>query len=111
MEISEEREGPVVIVAPQGRLDSNTSPELEARLLALLAETQSGVVIDFSHLVYVSSAGLRVLLMAAKRVKAGGGALALCAMNDNIREVFKISGFDRVFNIVPTRDDALSALS
>ena len=63
-------------------------------------------VVDFSQLAYISSAGLRVLLMAAKRVKTENGALILCGMQDHIQEVFEISGFLQILTVAGTRQEA-----
>ena len=97
------------IVKPKGRLDAATGPALEAELAAA---TGGGarLLLDFSELVYISSAGLRVVLLAAKKVKASNGRLALCSLNPQIAEVFKISGFDVIIDIHPSPDSALARL-
>ena len=66
-------------------------------------------VIDLAGVDYVSSAGLRVILLAGKRLKAGGGRLALAGLRDNVREVFEMSGFLTLFPVLPTVDAALVA--
>ncbi len=67
------------------------------------------MVIDFGRLEFISSAGPRVLLIAARALKARKGALALCAMNDDIKQIFQISGFDRIIPIRASREAALKA--
>ncbi|HAO32839.1 MAG TPA: anti-anti-sigma factor [Candidatus Competibacteraceae bacterium] len=111
MEISEERHDGIVVVTPKGRIDSNTSASLERKLLALLEPAGRGVVIDFAAVDYISSAGLRVVLVLAKRLRGGKAALVLCQLNSLIQEVFTMSGFDKVLNIVPTRAEALGQLA
>ena len=82
-----------------GRLDGFTSAAHEAELKALLAGDTSSVTIDLSQLEYVSSAGLRVLLMTAKLAKTKGGAVVLSSPTSVVRDVLKISGFDKIFEI------------
>ena len=67
------------------------------------------LIVDFSRLDFISSSGMRVLLIAAKALKAGEGTLVLCAMKNHIEEVFRISGFDRIIPIEESRESALAA--
>jgi anti-anti-sigma factor len=94
-----------------GRLDSATSSDLEQTITPLFAAPGGGVVMDFADLAYISSAGLRVVLMAAKRAKQSGGRLMLCALSANVREVFEISGFLKILEVVSDRPAAHSALA
>ncbi|MFP4154480.1 MAG: STAS domain-containing protein [Halothiobacillaceae bacterium] len=98
MQIQDELNDDILVVRPEGRLDSNTAPDFEQYLLGKLEE-QPRVVIDFTGVDYVSSAGLRVLLMGAKRVRQGQGRLALCGLQDTIRQVFEISGFLTILEV------------
>ncbi len=82
-----------------GRLDATTSGATEKELLALLVGEVDSINIDMSELDYVSSAGLRVLLVVAKAAKAKGGKLVLFSLKPAILEVIKISGFDRIIAI------------
>ena len=109
MHITESTSGAVKIAALRGRLDTATASDVEARLLSLL---QGGgkLVADMTEVHYVSSAGLRVLLKAAKNAKAAGGAFALAAPQAPVREVLEISGFDKILTIHPTPDAAVSGL-
>jgi anti-anti-sigma factor len=63
---------------------------------------------DCQHMDYVSSSGLRILLMALKRITQARGKFVLCNLQENIREIFEISGFTTIFEIHPTKEDALS---
>ncbi|CDI03502.1 putative anti-sigma factor antagonist BtrV [Candidatus Competibacter denitrificans Run_A_D11] len=110
MDILEESRDGIVVVAPRGRIDCNTSAHLERKLLALLEPASRGLVIDFTGVDYISSAGLRVMLVLAKRLRGGRGALVLCQLNDLIQDVFKMSGFNKVMAIVATRAEALAKL-
>ncbi len=97
-----------VLIAPSGRLDSNTAVDFEKQLLARLDSAPS-LVLDLGDLEYVSSAGLRVILMAAKKIRQGQGRMLLCALRPHIREVFEISGFMAIFEVHPDRAAALAA--
>jgi len=99
------------IIKPKGRLDSSTGPALEAELVSVIDGGTSRLLLDFSELLYISSAGLRVVLLAAKRLKASNGRLALCSLNSQIAEVFKISGFDAIIDIHASPDSALKRLN
>ena len=85
----------------RGRLDGTTSAATEQALLALLDEDEVTLDVQLSELDYVSSAGLRILLVVAKAAKARKGKLVLHAPKPAIFEVFKISGFDRIIAIAP----------
>ena len=96
---------------PQGRLDATNSSILEKQALDTIDQGSRRLLIDFSGLQYISSAGLRTVLVIAKRIKAAGGQLALSSMNPQIAEVFKVSGFDSILDIYPSADAAKAKLS
>src|SRR4051812_39193139 len=98
MDIAEHTEADKLVIALGGRLDSNTSPELE-KLICPRMETSSAVIVDMSRLDYVSSAGLRVLLKAAKIARSSQHRLALAGLTAEVQEVFDISGFTAIFTI------------
>jgi anti-anti-sigma factor len=100
----------VKIMAPSDRLDSGNAAAFEQDVLAAIAGGATNVLMDFSGLSYISSAGLRVVLLTAKKTKAVGGKLALCSLNDSIREVFVVSGFDNILDIQPDRAAGLARL-
>lgn len=110
MEIQEQRHGNTIVLGINGRLDSLSCREFEGRLLGVLHE-HSQVVVDCAGMEYISSAGLRVLLVAAKQARSANGQLALATLRDNPREVFDISGFSAIFAIHPTLEEALAALA
>jgi anti-anti-sigma factor len=101
----------ICILRPQGRLDSGTGSAFEKELLAHIDGGAQKLLLDFSKLQYISSAGLRIVLLAAKRMKASGGRIALCSLNRQINEVFEISGFSSILDIFPSHDDAVARLS
>ena len=100
----------VLIVMPQGRLDTNNSPEAEKMILDKIEQDSTRIVYDFSKTDYISSAGLRVILKSAKLVKGKGG-VAICNTNDQIQEVFEISGFLTILAHKPDLEGAIEAVS
>jgi anti-anti-sigma factor len=110
MEIREERCHGVLVLAPQGRVDSVTSGELEQRLLAPALAAERRLVVDLAGVDYVSSAGLRVFLKLARKVKDAAGELMLCALGEPVRQVFDLAGFLPLFAIEPSRELALARL-
>ena len=109
MDIREEARGDALLVTASGRLDSNSAATLEA-VLPARAQANAKVILDLSEAPYVSSAGLRVLLMGAKAARATGHKLVLTGLSPSVREVFDISGFTSIFAIEPDVDSALAAL-
>lgn len=107
LQVEEQRQGNIPVLLLRGRMDSTTSPEAEGQLNRLIGEGAQHIVIDFSDLEYISSAGLRVLLAAQKRMKQTGGTVLLVALRPEIRKVFDIAGFNRLFSISPSIEEAL----
>lgn len=110
MQIHEEKASGTLVVAPSGRLDSVTSGELERVVVARLDLGERRLVLDLAGVEYVSSAGLRVLLMAAKRLKEPPAALVLCGLGPPVRTVLGLAGFLPLFAIEPDRAAALARL-
>lgn len=98
MEIDSKLEGSKLTVALKGRLDTVTAPELQSALDQNAAATE--LVFDFSALDYISSAGLRVLLSANKKCMAAGGSLTITGANAVVKDVFDMTGFSDILNIV-----------
>jgi anti-anti-sigma factor len=111
MEFDETLHGAVLVLSPKGRLDSISAPDFEQMVRARLAAGHRRLVIDLGALDYVSSAGLRVLLIAAKILKAERGQIALCRLADSVLEIFRISGFDRIFTILPTIEASVGRIA
>jgi len=111
MEIREERlEGDLVVVALAGRLDPTALAAVEERLGAAAAPPTRGLVLDLSGVDYLSSAGLRVLLVAGKQLHARRATLALCGVQQYVKQILDIAGFSTLFPLCPSRDAALAAL-
>lgn len=107
MEIAQSKKGEVCVLELKGRLDSATSPQLEKKILSLLDEGEKFYLLDLAGLDYISSAGLRILLMSAKRSGAAGGKVVLSRLQEHVREVFDIAGFSTIFSIYATPEEGL----
>lgn len=89
-----------------GRIDTITAPDFENNIMKLMSEGVSKLIFDCSKLDYVSSSGLRVFLMAQKKISAIKGVLKVCCLQPSIKEIFDISGFSQIFSIEDTIETA-----
>lgn len=96
----------VVLHRLKGRLDNSTTGTAEGAILGSFSAPASRVILDMRDVAYVSSAGLRVVLMAAKRARASDGRFALFGLPAAVQEVFDISGFSKVLSIGVGEEDA-----
>ncbi|WP_363349590.1 STAS domain-containing protein [Methylocystis echinoides] len=110
MDLTHELSNGLRVVRPMSRIDSGTAAAFEEQCAALLDDGPHKVVVDFSQVEYVSSAGLRALLIAAKKAKSLGGALTLCGLRGNVKEVMAVSGFDVILGSHPSVQEAAAAL-
>ncbi len=110
MEIFEKRENGITIFSLNGRLDSNTSPEFDEKITKAIESGARFIVVDCQNLDYITSAGLRILNKTAKKLKQLNGKIVLCSMEDYVKEVFEISGFDTFLPIVPDLETALEQI-
>ncbi|MES2480719.1 MAG: STAS domain-containing protein [Pseudomonadota bacterium] len=108
MNLDHEIRGDVAILRPVGRLDSATSPELERSVIECLDAGCKRLVFDLAAMDYVSSAGLRVILVAGKKLRATQGKLVLSGMREAVRDVFEMSGFLNLFAVTTDLDDAIA---
>lgn len=109
MELKEEQVQGVTVLQVTGRLDSTTSPALGERLSSILDTSKARLLVDFSQLEYISSAGFRVLLQAAKRADQNSAKLVLCGVSGKVRQLFDLGGFLDLFSITATRDEGITA--
>ena len=108
MDVQSREEQGVVVVKMRGKLDTNTTPSAEDSISALCDSGATKMLISLAELDYISSAGLRLLLATAKKLKATGGELRVCSLNKTVQEVFEISGFDSILNVRATEGDGLA---
>jgi anti-anti-sigma factor len=99
----------VRLVAPRGRLDADLARELASTLEQLMADTHYRLVIDLRHTTYISSSGLRVLLVAVRKARAHGGDVKVFGLKSQVRKVFGMSGFDQIFPLFDTEKAAIEA--
>lgn len=114
MEIKHRALADVVVVAPTGRLDYVAAGDFERTLMPLLdpaAGSGAGVVVDLGGVDYISSVGLRVLMIATKAVRGRGARFAVAELQPTVKEIFAISRFNGVVEIFPTVNEALTAIS
>jgi len=110
MEFAQDQVGDVAIVKLAGRLDSSTAQASEENFIWVLGNGTSRLAVDLSRLEYISSAGLRVLLVVAKKVQQAKGKMVLFGLVPNVREVFSVSGFDKIFAIQSDADAAVASV-
>ena len=110
MEIGERRDGDILVLSPAGRIDNDTSPAFQTKLLGALTPAGALVLVDFSVVEYISSAGLRALMMGSKQSKASKGRLAVAALGPVVKEIFEISRFSLVVEVFDTPVEALAVL-
>ncbi|MGQ9814412.1 MAG: STAS domain-containing protein [Candidatus Roseilinea sp.] len=97
---------PVHLVQAAGRLDASTVSILEHALMRALRTTAKVIILDLSEVTYISSSGLRVLLTARRQLRDRRGQLILCALSQNVRDVFDMVGFTVLFEVVDSLDHA-----
>jgi len=114
MQFSSSQLADVTIAAPVGRIDQAGAPELEQALTPLIERVgadKGSIVLDFTGVEYISSVGLRVLMIASKEMKSHGARIVLASAQPVVAEILKISRFDRVLETAPSVRRALEWLS
>ena len=107
MQISIKTTNDVTVLDIEGKLDALTSPDAQSQITRLVEEGATKILVNCDKLDYVSSAGLHVLLAAAKQLKSDDGELRICCLNDIVKEVFDISGFITIFKVFASVSEAL----
>ena len=98
---------PTVFTVKEQRIDYDSAPRFQEELLAAVGDGSGSLVVDFAMVEAISSVGLRALVVAAKRVKAANGKIAICCLRPVVREVFLISRFDALFPLYGSVDEAI----
>jgi anti-sigma B factor antagonist/stage II sporulation protein AA (anti-sigma F factor antagonist) len=96
-----------VILRLDGRLDAASAPILERKISSLIEEGHHHLILDFTRIDYLSSAGMRVLLSATKKLKAKKGMLVLFSVSEDVSEVIKMAGFDKILHTCASEKEAL----
>ncbi|MEI7897864.1 MAG: STAS domain-containing protein [bacterium] len=107
MEIIEQLTDQCVVMEITGRLDTTNYIGLEKKMMELIDSGRDKILVECSGMDYISSSGLRILLMALKKITQMKGKFVLCGLQENIQEIFEISGFTSIFEIHSSREDAL----
>ena len=111
MDFQAKKEGDVTVITLTGRLDAVTTSAYEGKTLALIKDGHVALVVDLEGLAYISSAGLRGLLVTAKQLKTVQGSLCFANINGAVREVFDISGFNSIFSMHDSVAAAVASLA
>ena len=111
MNIEKTKIGETRVVTPEGHLDAQTEKELQDAVLKDIEDGEKFILIDFSKVEYVSSAGLRAILIIAKAQKESGGKLGVCGLVDSVAEIFSVSGFDKIVDVYSGLEAGLEGVS
>ncbi len=111
MHIEHQTRDGIDIVFLKGRIDASSAPGVQEEISTVMEAGREKMLLDFKKLEYISSAGLRVLIMVAKKLKAIQGNLVLCNLDEKVYEVFDMSGFTAIFDIYSSDEEALKALA
>ena len=110
MEITERKTADIVTLSLSGKLDTTTAKTFEKKILAQIESGDRRFIIDLAQLDYISSSGLRVFILAGKRLNSENGKMVLCSLKVPVREVFDIAGFLSIFSVYASHDEATKNL-
>jgi len=109
MEIKVERDDTIAVVVVNGDVDAGTAPQLRRQFDELLGDGEQNFVIDLSGVPFMDSSGLATLVQLFKRVRIGHGDVRLCGLQPEVRRIFELTRLDRVFDIFPSRQEAVTS--
>lgn len=110
MNVESRRDGNNLVLKADGRVDGTNASEFQDAMKGEIEESDRAVILDLEDLTYISSAGLRVVLLIAKDLQRQGAKMAACSLSEPVKEVFVISGFDKIIPIHETQDAAMGAI-
>lgn len=110
MTISVEKLNDILVLNPEGRIDSTNAEKFKNEVTNYINEQDTSIILDFNKVEYISSACLRSLLSISKHMSQNKRDLVLCGLSESVNKIIKVSGFDSVLKIYETRDDALKSL-
>jgi anti-sigma B factor antagonist len=99
-----------IIVKIGGRLDTTNYNQLEVKLQEIVDNGNEIIIMNCSEMSYISSSGLRVFLMFLKKIETANGRFVICCLQENIQEIFKISGFNKIFRIFESDNEAMDQI-
>jgi len=106
MQITEHHEGPILVIAVEGRLDHSGAGAFQEYTVNRIQEGARSMVVDFTHTTFVASMGIRAIIVPAQEISRAGGRFGLTGLSPQLRQLFEISGLLKVFNTYPTLADA-----
>ncbi len=110
MEVTSKSVDKAIVIYVDGDLTTNSSSVVETEINAILEEAVTNVVINVEKVNFIASTGLRIILKLGKRLRNEDLQLVVCSMNATTKSVFEMSGFNRMFPIFETEDEALESL-
>lgn len=110
MNIEQTKVGETRVLTPEGSLDAQTEKEFQDTVVENIDSGEKSILLDFSKIAYTSSAGLRAILIIAKRQKESGGKLAVCGLQESVAEIFSVSGFDTIVDVYSDLSAGLEGL-
>lgn len=110
LDVTFERKEEILIGTIDGRVDTTNADELQNKLDAEITAEDSALLLDFEHVSYISSSGLRVVLRMAKRFNEPGKRFAICSLSESVRGILTMSGFDQLISINESQAAAISAI-
>ena len=110
MDINTVRTGGVLVIKAEGRIDGSNSADFLGSIQAVIDDDDTGVVLDFRGIDYISSAGLRVILLLAKELRGTNTGFGICSLSSAVQEIFSISGFDQIITVSDTEEQAVKSL-
>ena len=111
LSITDDVQGPAVVVRLSGQLDTLTAKPFETHLAQRIAEGQKRIIVDLANVNYVSSYGLRVFLLTAKQLRSDRRAFILAALTPPVQKIFRVSGFDKILTICDSLEAAVAMAS
>lgn len=108
--LKEKKAGDALVLYLSGRLDALSSPPVEHKVFDFINQGEHKIILDFSDIDYLSSAGMRMLLAVTKKLKSFEGKMVICNISTNVMDILKMSGFDHVLEIANSEENALAKL-
>jgi anti-anti-sigma factor len=108
LNIGQTRDGEVCVVTLSGRIDSTNANDLMSQLYGLITSGEKRIVLDFSSVLYLTSAAFRVLLVATDEAERNAATFVLCSLGSHVRDLFEMGGLLEVFTIHPSRTEAVA---
>ena len=110
MDVVVEEKGDIIVMRVKGRLDAASSPQLEQTINSIIDGGHFKLVLNFSDVEYLSSAGMRLMLAISKKLQNLEGKVVACSLSDDVMEVIKMAGFNQVIEFYPNEQESLSHL-